>query len=277
MHDKVIDQVDMPGTKRGLRLKAKFIAGGYILEAEAAVASAMRSLRPGPATKAPFIIFGRGRSGSTLLVKLLDSHPDITCLGEILRYPVTFPNAYIRNCVSSRGHHAVGFKLLSYQLKNGLKLQSGQPLLRRLSNDGYQIIYLHRLNLFRHAISNLYAVKRGVYHHQNHEAGSKTVIRIRPEEILSWMEGSEALGRYEREALEGLPHSEIKYENDLATAEAQQLTYQRIVSDLGLPSVATTAALRKVTPENLGDFVENVDEVLAAVENSRFAGYLKIA
>ncbi len=31
-----------------------------------------------------FIIFGQGRSGSTLLKQLLDSHPEITCEGELL-------------------------------------------------------------------------------------------------------------------------------------------------------------------------------------------------
>ncbi len=34
-------------------------------------------------TKSKFIIFGQGRSGSTLLMELLDSHPEIKCDSEL--------------------------------------------------------------------------------------------------------------------------------------------------------------------------------------------------
>ena len=277
MDDKVIDRVDMPATRRGLWLNTKVRFGGYLLEARAAAEAVKRSSRGGPGVEAPFVIFGRGRSGSTLLVNLLDSHPDVTCLGEILRYPVVFPHTYIANCVSHRGAKAVGFKLLSYQLKNGLDLPSGGPFLRKLVKDGYRIVYLHRENLFRHAISNLYAVKRGVYHQDKAAGAPQPKIIIRPKEMLAWMEGSEGLGVYEREALAGLDYTEIRYERDLATPDVQERTTQRLINDLGLPPAPSSAPLRKVTPEALGDFVANIDELTAAVADSRFAPFLKTA
>ncbi|MFQ5952830.1 MAG: hypothetical protein ACE5JK_05440 [Candidatus Omnitrophota bacterium] len=39
-----------------------------------------------------FIIFGLGRTGSALLVRLLDQNPEIQCDGEMIRFPVLSPS-----------------------------------------------------------------------------------------------------------------------------------------------------------------------------------------
>ncbi|HBE17486.1 MAG TPA: hypothetical protein DEG17_03890 [Cyanobacteria bacterium UBA11149] len=43
-----------------------------------------------------FVIFGQGRTGSTLLYSLLNSHPQIHCDEEILEDRVFFPVQYVK-------------------------------------------------------------------------------------------------------------------------------------------------------------------------------------
>ena len=64
-----------------------------------------------------FVLFGGGRNGSTLLVSLLNSHPDIYCDGEILVGKLRSPFKHIKRRMQSSPKSIYGFKLLSYQLK----------------------------------------------------------------------------------------------------------------------------------------------------------------
>ncbi len=74
-----------------------------------------------------FVILSLSRSGSTLLTRLLDSHPDIFAAGELFNYEARGYRAYtargrdwlrdpVRSCerffATHAGHRAVGFKLL---------------------------------------------------------------------------------------------------------------------------------------------------------------------
>src|SRR4030095_16137361 len=50
-----------------------------------------------------FVIYTRGRTGSTVLTDLINSHPDIFCDAEIFNFiycntKVLFPRAYIKSC-----------------------------------------------------------------------------------------------------------------------------------------------------------------------------------
>lgn len=94
-----------------------------------------------------FVIFGRGRSGSTLLVELLDSHPQIHCDNEILHDRVLFPRLYIDSCASRYQSQVYGFKFLSYQIKDVQRISQPKKFLLQLYQSGYKIIYLRRENL----------------------------------------------------------------------------------------------------------------------------------
>ncbi len=86
-----------------------------------------------------FVIFGSGRSGSTLLTKLLDKHSQIECYGEILRRKMLFPGSYIERCSQTAQKPIFGFKLLSYQLQTTqTSIQNKKTFLSNLVKDGYQ-------------------------------------------------------------------------------------------------------------------------------------------
>ncbi|MEM9980263.1 MAG: hypothetical protein AAF808_21770, partial [Cyanobacteria bacterium P01_D01_bin.2] len=67
-----------------------------------------------------FIIFGRGRSGSTALVSLLNCLPKVYCDGEILEQRVLWPQSYVKAKAHTVQACATvyGCKILSYQLRD---------------------------------------------------------------------------------------------------------------------------------------------------------------
>ena len=92
------------------------------------------------------MIVSIGRSGSELLVSLLDSHPKIRCESEILFMRRVFPTGFLlQRSVTARltGAHAYGFKLLTHHA--GLQDHADPAgYLRRLHARGFRFIVLER-------------------------------------------------------------------------------------------------------------------------------------
>lgn len=258
-------QLDYPTIKRNL--------GGSVLEARAM----LRRLTDGSGVaveeRRPFILFGRGRTGSTVLVQMLDSHPDVTCLGEILRFRTLAPVTYINNSLASLKTRHQGFKLLSYQVRT-LCSPANQRRIRDwiLENDA-KIVHLHRDSLLEHAISNIYAVRRRVYHSTDRKSAQHKPIHIEPAELAERMDGSLQLLDFERQFLDGLPTLEIVYERDLEDAASQRRTYEAILDYLGLEPQRFEVGLEKVTPRNYEELISNWAEIKRHFEGTAFERY----
>ncbi|MEM9823740.1 MAG: hypothetical protein AAF985_21830, partial [Bacteroidota bacterium] len=121
-------------------------------------------------TLGKFVIFGQGRTGSTLLVDLLNSHPTIACEQEIFsrRYhllsgKLRWPYRFLQGMEARHAHQTFGFKVKIYQLTLHQHLDP-MDFLDRLEQRGYQIIYLRRDNFLEHAISGLSAQQTKRFH-----------------------------------------------------------------------------------------------------------------
>ena len=215
---------EMPDRSPNLKVAAQRRFGGYLLEASSLIRSGMLRLQGAPAPSSRFVIFGRGRSGSTLLVSMLDSHGQICCDGEVMWFRTLAPGDYLRRCLRNGKSPVSGCKLLSYQMRGIHGMPPSTRFLRDLTDDGVTMIYLRRKNLIRHAVSNIYARKRRIYHSSQDQSGVHRKVHISLQEIESWIAGSEALGRYEAEVLNGVPHMALTYEADFMTSEAREST-----------------------------------------------------
>jgi hypothetical protein len=88
-----------------------------------------------------FIIYGSGRSGSTLLTSMLNTHSDIYCDAEILakKYApnIIFPNLYISSISKKASHRRkknYGCGLMSTHLREQ-KFLDKKSFLENLSRD----------------------------------------------------------------------------------------------------------------------------------------------
>lgn len=223
-----------------------------------------------------FVVFGRARSGSTTLVSLLGAVPDLHCDGEILSSPVPFPRAYVRARCARSGSLAYGCKILSYQVANVQPLHRRTEFMRRLSEDGFSIIYIKRENLVEHAVSHIRAREFG-FHRAAAVSGESGKMLIDPRELLDWIKKSEDMDRFEAVSLAGVPHLALTYERNVAFDELHDPTVLQIADFLQLPTGSgppPKSAYRKVSPRALSDSVANYPELVAALAGTPYSGFL---
>lgn len=222
-----------------------------------------------------FVIFGRGRSGSTLLVSLLNTHSQIHCDGEILHDWVSFPRLQIDVCASRCQRPVYGFKLLSYQIRDIQPIINSAQFLSDLHQNGYKIIYLRRRNLLTHAFSNINARKQK-FHHQLSEGEIKNnKIYVNYQELIHWIEHSYQLEQYEHKMIQGLPYLSLVYEDDLLTPESQQKTANLIFNLLDIPAELVTTNFVKLMPFDLSNRIENYAELVTKLQQTPYRKFLE--
>lgn len=248
---------------------------GYVFELRTYLKSLMAPKKD-PATK--FIVFGTGRSGSTLLVTLMDSNSHIFCDNEIYHRKVMFPKAYRKALSRLANTDVYGFKLLMYHisLKLGIKNEDFEAYLQGLVDEGYRIIHLRRHNIVRQAFSNLYARHRGQFH-SNSTIGKKTdkKMTVDLEELEKWIRNIEGQAKWEQELLQNVTHLSIGYEKDLEDRTAHGNTLRRVSEFLGTNVEPPDTELRKVTPKSLDSFITNDEEVMAFLRSNGWAHYIE--
>jgi LPS sulfotransferase NodH len=125
-----------------------------------------------------FVVFGTGRSGSTLLADILNLHPQITCDREIFHRLATHRNRWQnllrrvapRLFIASRQRAALqrsGRSIYGFLLHTKLgaeQVRQPERLLQQLQRSGRQIIWLRRRDLFRQIISAQIANSTRRYH-----------------------------------------------------------------------------------------------------------------
>jgi len=245
-----------------------------VRHAQALWAHARRSAAAAPDPR--FVLFGRGRSGTTALVSLLDAVPAIRCEGEILRDWVPYPMRHVLGRSRWRAAAAYGCKILSYQLRDVQRaLPAPENFLRTLHCEhGFRVLYLRRANLLRHALSNIRA-RRDTFHRKKGDRGGASALTVDPEHVVAWMESSAALRAYEHRLLAGLPHLSLTYEHDLRDAEAHPATVDSVCDYLGVPSAPAESEYRKVAPRSLRESVANYEALARRLTGTRFEPYLE--
>ena len=275
LSDRLFDQLKYRVKQIGL-LDKNF---GYIFEFFTYLSYPLRR-RSTPAGK--FVIFGTGRSGSTLLVTLMNSNSNIYCDNEIYHRRVMFPHLYLKFRSFLGNKDVYGFKCLTYHLSHSLGKDSQEEqkaFLESLDNKGYKIIYLRRHNVFRQALSNIYARYRNQFH-SNSTAGSKKDKKkmvVDLNELHRWMLAIEDQANVEAELLNGIDHLKLSYEDELQNPSAHPETFAKLSSFLGVDFEVPDTELKKVTPKSLSGFIENDEEVIQFLHEHGYEKYLEMA
>jgi LPS sulfotransferase NodH len=221
--------------------------------------------------KIRFIVYGQGRSGTSLLLDLLRSHPDIHCDSEILSRRssgrLLSPARYIRAKAFIPPGRAYGCKVKIYELTEQQGLSDPNAFLRGLADDGWKVIHLTRTNLFRKAVSLVLAKERGRFTERRDQGEDIALGRwtLDPDEVVTAMRERHRYDLLEAEALDGVPHLSFTYEEDLLRTERHDPTCARIFEHLGLEPVPVATRLVRTSTDRVRDYVGNYDELIAAV------------
>jgi len=221
-----------------------------------------------------FVILCLGRSGSSHLQSLLDSHPSIRCFGEVfsdqappqspgfINSPYKDEAVYLERLIEACEAPVVGFKLPMNSIKahpESARLVSGDHTMR--------VIRLSRGNLLAQLISRRLQNTTKISHSlQGGYEGATVHIEVGG--------ALRALERMERDedALDGLadshPCHRILYEELEDPGRIEDV--QRF---LGVEPAALRSWFEKLRQRPLHETVENWDELVAGLQKTRFAHF----
>lgn len=244
--------------------------GGYLSEAFLNINYIFREKRE-PSIK--FIIFSYQRTGSTLLVDLLNSHPRIECVGELLLNRMFFPSRFLKLRAKLSKEDVFGFKMLTphfdYQ-----GIADPERFTRNLFDSGYKIIKLKRKNVLRTAISLIYAINSGKFHFQQSsiKRGAPKIF-IEPQDLIDKIKWIEHNISVQEQVLTDIPYLEVVYEDDLIDASNHKDTINRIADFLGVQHGPIHTKLVKYT-DDLSQIITNADEVKAFIHKTGYSNFL---
>jgi hypothetical protein len=245
-----------------------------------------------------FIVLAGRRSGTTLLVESLDSHPDVECRKDVFsirrrwkRFQVDVKTGlFYQFRTASLGRridylfrrrrlvHAFLEETLSPTggvLARGIRLSYEQvrkypDILPWVLENDVRVIHLVRDNALKAVVSHFTAKKRGFAHATSQVA--RVTLRLPPAGLRAHLEKREReIDRY-RALFRDRPCCEVSYESFLARKEEET---RRLLGFLGIPRYAPlTSRLVKQNPDSLRDILENYDEIARALRGTPFERHL---
>lgn len=222
-----------------------------------------------------FVIFGLGRSGSTLLASLLNSQPTIHCDGELFnavhwaawkhallaalqRHPKIYLTFRQRIIHLVRHSQVYGFKL---QLEQVVHADQVLPELHRL---GWRILYLRRNSIFDAVMSNLVAQQTHRWHTRTgREQRRAEAVVLDPQQFMNECDGRRKRAAQCDAIANQLSHLLLTYEDDLRSSQQWHSTVARICDYVGAaPPTTVTSALVKTWSQPYREMVSNYDQLL---------------
>lgn len=228
-----------------------------------------------------FLLVSQERTGSTLLSNLVSFHPSILMDQHIFYTPETWPSARRPGRRLPTRSPVRGYKFKTTHTPRQSSPAAAHRFFEQQHGAGVQIIRLQRKNIFRQALSAQMVGKRNDLHAWRDKAASTSAPRpaahVDVEDLIGRMEYFERLTHFQDEALAGVPHLAVSYEEALLQQDRHQATADRIFEYLGLPSALVETRLKKLTSNDLSRIVSNLDEVEAALRDTRFGRFLEPA
>jgi|GEM_PF-3016651 len=224
------------------------------------------------------MILTAGRSGSTLLVDLLNANSEIHCEGEILAThaagfdAVAALETYVRekNCTH------FGFKAKRFHFENCFHLNLN-TVLDTLAQNGWTFVYVYRRNLVDIAVSKFYAEGRGKYFNYSHEKKpSAPSIEFDADTFIGFLEYIDEYNQNDRSSIQNYPHLSICYEEDLLDNSQHTDTLKKIYQFLGIKKrlyrkkIYTT----KIVPEDRSEIIRNWADIKKRVQATKYREFL---
>lgn len=233
--------------------------------------------------KTKFLIFSQSRSGSTLLKELINSHPSITCEGEIFTTTdgyldssffckvwrkLPYPFVYYRRFLASSG--VFGFTLFIYHIP------SIGRIMRNLCRLGWKIIYLERENIIHQSLSNIIAMETNNWHRKEGQPIVDNKFQIPVNRFLKVVKNRIRWHKKETEILRSIPHLKITYEADLMHQYNWQESLNKIFNYLGKDVHPVQSNLKRTYSKAYSNIVDNYDELMDALKDEELSYLLDV-
>lgn len=215
---------------------------GYIMELKVLAKALMTPAQD----RKKFLIFGRARSGTTLLKSLLDQVDGLICESEMLHNGVVAPRRLLNALARKAPTPAYGCKLLSYQLVDVHRIRTPVRFFRQLHEDGFKLIHIER-NTVDQVLSLLTARESRAFTPEEFDRLGQLdgTLHLDPELFRKALTANMAFLDLERKIMAQLPHLHVSYDRDLNDNGTHQATVDRICAFVGVPSSRVETRLRK--------------------------------
>lgn len=221
-----------------------------------------------------FVIITTARSGSNLLVDLLDSHPNITCHGELFKFfnqgnPSTIWDTTFK--LKSKSKYYVGFKIF-YDHPLDSDDDTIWNLIQR--DKTIKVIHLVRNNMLKTYVSLQIAYKVDVW------KSKEDIDPILVDDKRVHIDIASCFKEFKRieDAMEKTRRSfkhhdfiEITYEDLTHTTEA---VTGKLFEHLGLAGFTVTSNLKKQNNESLESLIVNYKPLKDVLETTTYARFL---
>lgn len=241
---------------------------------ETSAAAYAASLLPG-GPRSRFVIVCLPRTGSELLVDVLDQLPGVSCRGEILQQPVLRPIRALTGRArlgALRGARVWGCKLLVQHLQ---WYEGGYgpaaEVLGELTARGWTVVHLRRSDVLAGALSALQAELTQRWHRREGEDVAFEPVEADAATMLAWVHTYDTYQSWLDEALSGIPHLDVCYEEDLQDPAALQRTVDRLAVELGTEPAPVQTALRPTAPADPFSRLEDPEGFKRLLRLTRFA------
>jgi LPS sulfotransferase NodH len=235
-------------------------------------------VRAGRRPSQRFVIYCPPRTGSDLLVSLLDAHPNVRCEGEILASPVSRPLTWFdgRSALASlRGHDVWGCKIITQHLQWFPETYGpAGDLLRALTDRDYTIVHVRRRDWLLQALSLVHAAQTK-YHFTAGDHVRFNRMTVDPEQVLYCLYAIEEQERLAEATLSELPRLELCYEDDLLTPDRQAATMDRLADALSIPRAPVQSDVVPGAPPTACERVDNLEDLANLLRHTRYARFLE--
>jgi LPS sulfotransferase NodH len=230
-----------------------------------------------PSGQVRLLIFGQGRTGSTLLESLLASTGHFRKSGELLNVSkgeILFPNAYTRGMSKRASDENFLFHLKIYHLtRDRRRPVDPTKFLNSLDKGGWKVVYLRRRNTVRHQLSNVVRENRGRAHKFDDEQERHRIL-VDCESFVEKVSERIRFEQAEQVALKDIDFCEVVYEDDLEHASMHQGSVDRILDFVSLERRPVTTMHRRVNTQELDDLIINYDEFVQCLVRSDLDRFL---
>lgn len=213
-----------------------------------------------------FVLISRARSGSNLLMTLLDSHPQIKMHGEVFKRVQGLNSIDIWNSVFSKKNKVIGFKLFYYHPID----ENDKKCWEYIHKDqSVRIIHLIRKNYLRTYVSRKIADKTNLWSSIDKNAINFEIKKVKieiPDLLKSFKETD--INIEQTNNFYSNHEKLIVFYEDLV--EDRNSIMDKCFNFLNVKSISSHSDLKKQNPEKLDHLIVNYHEVYDALIDTKY-------